>query len=513
MRLLSLLAVFLLASSLPARDEGKAVKETWDAIYFGAARAGHAHTTIRQVSRDGKPVLVATLATSLRLKRYQEVVSMGLTQRCEETLDGKVQRLGVTTKLDKGEIVQDGRVEGDTLIVQVQTGGRSIPLRLPWQADVIGLARQEDLWVGRKLAAGGEVRYKTFDPSVNAVVALSARVGDREEVLVLIDKGTPEKPRGEQVLKSLWRVTVSAEPVEVAGKKLTLPGQTLWIDDTGTTLRSDSEIPGLGKITTFRVTRGLALSDEGSPAELPDLGLSTLVKLAQPIPKAHQSSQIVYRITVKGDAMPQKAFSEDARQKPGTVRGDQFELTVRAVREPAGGDASASPGAEYLRSTHLLDSNDERIQNLAKKIVAGETDAWKKARKLERWVHDNMRPTAAVGLVKASQICTDLQGDCRQHGMLLAALCRASGVPARTAQGLVYVHDRKNGPVFGFHLWTEVWVQGQWMSLDATLGQGSVGPAHLKIGDSSWKDGEGLAPLLTLVQVLGRLQIKTVSVE
>ena len=97
--------------------------------------------------------------------------------------------------------------------------------------------------------------------------------------------------------------------------------------------------------------------------------------------------------------------------------------------------------------------------------------------------------------------------------MLTAALCRAAGVPSRTAVGLVYVDDPDRGPVFGFHMWTEVWVKGQWLGLDATLGQGGVGAAHLKIADHSWRDIQTLAPLLPVTRVLGKTRIEVVSVK
>ena len=96
---------------------------------------------------------------------------------------------------------------------------------------------------------------------------------------------------------------------------------------------------------------------------------------------------------------------------------------------------------------------------------------------------------------------------------MLAALCRAVGVPARTAVGVVYFNDREHGPAFGFHMWTEVYVRGQWLGLDATLGQGGVGPAHLKITDHSWRDVQTLAPLLPVIAVLGKLQVEVVSVK
>jgi hypothetical protein len=51
-------------------------------------------------------------------------------------------------------------------------------------------------------------------------------------------------------------------------------------------------------------------------------------------------------------------------------------------------------------------------------------------------------------------------------------------------------------------MWTEVYVRGAWVAIDATLGQGSVGPGHLKIADHSWHDTPALTPLLPLMRVL-----------
>ena len=116
-----------------------------------------------------------------------------------------------------------------------------------------------------------------------------------------------------------------------------------------------------------------------------------------------------------------------------------------------------------------------------------------------------MKGNAEVNFAPASQVLGDLKGDCRQHAMLTAALCRAAGVPARTAVGLVYADDAQRGPVLAFHMWTEVWVKGQWLMLDAVLGQGSVGAGHLKIADNSWQDIQTLAPLLPVTRVIGKV--------
>jgi transglutaminase-like putative cysteine protease len=86
--------------------------------------------------------------------------------------------------------------------------------------------------------------------------------------------------------------------------------------------------------------------------------------------------------------------------------------------------------------------------------------------------------------------------------MLSAAMCRALGVPSRTVLGLVYAPAKDGKPYLAYHMWFEVFAEGQWLPLDATLGLGGVGPGHLKIADHSWHDEKTFAPLLPVLRVL-----------
>jgi transglutaminase-like putative cysteine protease len=163
---------------------------------------------------------------------------------------------------------------------------------------------------------------------------------------------------------------------------------------------------------------------------------------------------------------------------------------------------------EYLASCYYIDSDDRRITELVQEVVGNETDPWRAALRIERWVNRNMRVDAAAPFVPASQVARSLRGDCRHYAILAAALCRAAGIPARTAVGLV-----QNGstPSLGFHLWSEVNIDGQWRGLDATLGQGGVGVAHLKVADDSWQGVRSLTPFLPAQRVLGKLSVSVIE--
>jgi hypothetical protein len=51
-------------------------------------------------------------------------------------------------------------------------------------------------------------------------------------------------------------------------------------------------------------------------------------------------------------------------------------------------------------------------------------------------------------------------------------------------------------------MWTEVYADKQWLPIDATLGQGGVGPGHIKITHHSWHDERTFAPLLPVLRSL-----------
>ena len=83
-------------------------------------------------------------------------------------------------------------------------------------------------------------------------------------------------------------------------------------------------------------------------------------------------------------------------------------------------------------------------------------------------------------------------------------------LPARVAIGLVYVESMRG---FGYHMWTETYVDGHWAALDATLAGGGIGPAHLKLAHSNLQGGSAFSCFLPVANVLGRLEIEVIEIE
>src|SRR5262249_7620906 len=158
--------------------------------------------------------------------------------------------------------------------------------------------------------------------TINLVVNTHVHVKDYEEVAVPGGKGK----------RRLLRVETKPEKVE----NVQLPTLTTWLDDNLVPGRSQVEVPGLGQMVLYRGTRDTGPAP-GQVATLTDIGISQLLKLNKRIPNPHQTTSAVFRITYKGDDDPVTTFSRDDRQEVKNVKGNTFEIHVRAVRGPKAG--------------------------------------------------------------------------------------------------------------------------------------------------------------------------------
>jgi transglutaminase-like putative cysteine protease len=487
----------VLVGVLGAAEPGDAVlRETWDAAYLQTSKAGFVHTTVRESGHNGRKVLKTEVELDLTVRRFQDTVRLRMETGTEETPAGKVTAVSMRQFLGKEQQLSlRGTVEGDTLCVKVD-GGRRLDKKVSWNDEVIGLYRQERLFRERRVKPGDRFSYLTYEPTVTAVVTTRVAVKDYEEV---------EFPGAGK--RRLLRVETKAD--KIGGVQL--PPLTVWLDSDLMPVRSQVDMPGLGMLTLYRTTRAQALRQDGTPRI--NIGVSQLIRLNRRIPRPYDTETAVYRIAIKGDTDPGTTFAQDDRQQVTSVLGNTFELRVKARRGPERTARPGEVGPEFLQSCYFINSDDAKVRELARRAVGPETDPWEKAKRIEKWVHLHMdKKNFSEAFATADHVARTLEGDCTEHAVLAAAMCRAAGVPSRAAVGLLYV-DTAQGPAFGFHMWAEVWVRGQWLPIDATLGRGYVGATHLKISDHSWHETASLTPLLPVLRVVGKAAIEVVRVD
>jgi transglutaminase-like putative cysteine protease len=130
----------------------------------------------------------------------------------------------------------------------------------------------------------------------------------------------------------------------------------------------------------------------------------------------------------------------------------------------------------YLRYTEYIDYDNESIKEKAEEITKGLQTDKEKAVALYYFVRDRIRHNAYAPLhdpdrYKASTTLREGNGFCQQKSVLLVALARAVGIPARV--GFVDVHDHLLSDsfrqmigginVFPFHGYAELFIDGKWV--------------------------------------------------
>jgi len=153
----------------------------------------------------------------------------------------------------------------------------------------------------------------------------------------------------------------------------------------------------------------------------------------------------------------------------------------------------------YLQPEFNIEVDDPEIRRRARKIAGGEQDPVRVARRLLAWVYVKIEKRPVMAVPSAREVLKTRVGDCNEHAVLLTALLRASGIPARLCAGLVYAKGK-----FYYHAWTECWL-GQWISMDATLNQIPADATHIVLARGSLKNQTAI------IALMGKLKIKVLD--
>lgn len=477
----------------PPPDEvgGHITQEIWDAYSMQGTRIGFARTTFADVEENGQKLLRIHNYLRTRMMRAGQPVEQTLAFTTWETAAGKLVRFDSKMTAGPGEVVATGEVRGDELAIEMNTLGKTEASTIPWKAEWGGFFAPDQSLRSSPMQPGETRTVTALLPLVNA---------PGETRLTAIDYETVKLPAGEARLLRIESV------MHLAGQAIET---TLWVDEQGETQKS--LVASLGQ-EVFRTTKEDALRQPAAAAGF-DLLVASTVPLVAPLENAPHTKRVVYRAHMKSGKLGD-VFANCLSQRVKAIDDQTAEITVIAIRpdQPAKLDATiAPPNDDDRQPNSLIQSDDPAVIALAKQIAPGEADAWKLACALEKHVDETIeKKNFTQAFATAAEVARSLEGDCTEHAVLLAALCRARGLPARVAFGLVYYPPQQG---FAYHMWNEVWINDRWVPLDATLGLGGIGGDHLKLDDSSLAGASAYTAMLPVIQVFGRLELEVVSAE
>ena len=454
-------------------------------------RIGYARSLVEPVERDGEKLVRAVVETHMTIKRFGQTLRIATTLHTEESLSGDLRRFTFEMANPPAAPTRTvGVVDGGELAIENEVNGRKVPSTRKWDSEAKSPVFQDRLLREKPLKPGESQSFKAYMPEFGKVATIKI-VAEKEEDVQLLD--------GQSARALKLRVTQSLVPGLVT---------VAWVNAKGESLKTSASVLGTDMVT-YLVSRDEAL--KAVDLQELDLAVSTLIKV-KPITGVYERKEITYKIHIP-DQDPVEFIAEGDAQSVKKIDDHTVELTIRALPIPEETEPSESPGKEFLQASEFLQSEDANVQKHAE-AAAGDAKAPAEiARAMEKYVRNTLnKKNFSTALASAAEVAKNLEGDCTEHAVLLAAMLRAKQIPSRVAVGIVYVELNKQ-PSFGGHMWTEAWLNGKWVPLDGTLGRGGTRAGHIKLGDSSFSD-DNATPISTfapLMLAIGSLQIEVVE--
>lgn len=457
----------------------KHCKTHWFGLYLRGKKLGYAQMGCRVTKWKATIVLERTSRMVMQAQLYTTAV------RLEST---SVTRFdAVSGEMLLYDYVMTGAQQHKTLRVERKTDGWHVrrtykagAIRKPVEKKILKTVRSNlgngepavsALLIDGKLKPGARYRFIEFDPE---------DAQDRDSAVQLLNTQT----------RSLRGVKVKLHKLEMLEMHRRLRGVTV-VDAEANWL--DGLLQG-----TIRIRREEKAMAKRVDPNAGDFGLGVVIKAKMNVKKPG----LVTMLKLQMDGFLPTALTETKRHKLEKKGAKRAILTI--TRESVANlptmtlPVTNKLYAKALKATHNIEAKHADIRALAKRAVGGEKNAFKAARKINRFVFGYLRKSLSTNLDSALAIARARAGDCTEHARLMVALCRAVGLPAREVGGVTYVPDLGG---FGYHAWVEVWV-GRWITSDPSWNELPANATHIQMGgpnDVQW------------IGTLGALKIKVLG--
>lgn len=461
------------------------------AVFMEGKKAGYARNE-RAVS-DGK--VITTSEVKLTISRAGIPLTVTMISESIETTDGKpisfksVQDLGLMKMEVSGKMQPNGKVA----LVNSSVGSQQKSV-IDWPEGALMAEGLRLLQESKGLKEGTEYSYTIFEPSM--ATALSART-----------------------------VVGTTKPVDLLGRVVNL-----------TEITNVISMPGMGEIsTTSYINEDFKLQKDIMPimniniemvacAKEFALGKNDVVELIgkmfvdSPVTLKNLESveSITYHLAPLADA--KMTIPTNDNQQVHMSEDGKVVLIVKPISALAGVKfpykGEDEEALEALKPTQFVQSDHEEIIELARRAVGKAKDAAEAVDKIEAFVADYVADkNLSVGYASAVEVARSKQGDCTEHAVLTAALCRAVGIPAQVVTGLAYVGEwRAMESGFGGHAWNQAYIGGKWIGLDAAFrgtGRGGYDAGHIALAAGNGDPGD----FFSLVTTMGQFEFEKIEIK
>lgn len=491
-----LTVVALSLAARPALGDGEGSGERWYIVQMQGQRAGW----MREAAATAEGQIRSESEMSLTIKRGDLGIKIKVESRFVETEDGKPVSMRSVMQLGALPTTTEYTFKPDGVEVATFSGKAKEPTSTQTQPLPTGewlTPRAAERKFEAAIAAGEkEISLRSVDPLTGLKPITTTHTLVERTALEVIGKTVP-------ALK--WKSIADAYPDLVS---------TAFTDEQGAALRTETDVGGI-KLTVIRADKDLAKAK----LDPPELLMSTLIRPDRPIENPRTLRRAVYTLTSTGEKLPDIVSVGAQRfERTGETTGRITVDLDRVAAAPEGEVADAS----FTDCSSMVSCDDEDVKRLAREALKkagldGDTlapAAAERAEALRAFVYRYInKKSLGVGFASAAEVADTRTGDCSEHGVLLAALLRANGIPARVVSGLVYVDGfAGEQTVFGYHMWAqallEVDGQKRWVDLDAALSADEPSDAtHIALAPTSLSEDDTTNSLVKLAPLIGTLKI------
>jgi hypothetical protein len=459
-------------AALGALPEGAAPEQDeWFGVFQSDRKIGYAHRVVAR-TKQGWAFQEDSAFTLAMLGTVQNLQTT-MSAETDESYGLDSFRFGLISPA--ASFAATGKSERDKLVVQYGSSGQENRIDIPLKEPI-------------NLPSTLRPRLVRADapPGTQYVASVFSPLSMKNEPITLVLEG-PETINGPDGPVETVRISEKHQGIQTSA----------WLAKDGTVIREQGT---LGFVLQRAKSRDDALAGISSAAPI-DLVMKTRIPVDRPIADARERTSLTLRM--KGGASAHVP-DDPPRQR---VKSELLEIvrepaphTAASGMPPRGADAPAI--AAYTDPSPFVESDDPAIVSLARSIVGDEQDPVAAARKLVTWVHRNVAKEPALTVPSAREVAKSLRGDCNEHAVLLTALARAVGIPARVVAGAVYGELGDAGEDgFYYHAWSELWLGG-WVSADAVFDQMPADATHVKLIEG------GPERHMALAEIIGQLEFE-----
>lgn len=476
-----LYALAFAAAAMGAEGKGET---QYMAVFLDGKKIGYAQN-MREVA-GGK--VTTTTMMEMTMGRVGVPITIRQKETGVETEDGKP--LGFSSTQDMGLTATkvEGTVADGQIKLTVTTGEQSQTKTLEWPKDALLMEGVRLLSLKKGLKEGTTYGFRMFSPTFLQAMDAELAIGSVKEVDLL-----------GRVVKLTEVKTFTKAPTG----ELKMTG---YVDEQMNVKKVVSAIMGMS-MEMVACDKEFALSKN----DVTDFFTQLLLTSPEPIDPTAAKSITYTLVPTKPDK--KLSFPDTDGQSAKAGENGSVILEVRPASGAAGatfpytGDDKGALAA--LKPTRYVQSDNRKIIELAKKAVGDTKDAAEAVKRIEDFVAGYInRKDLSVGYASAVEVAESKQGDCTEHAVLAAALCRALGIPAQVVSGVAYVPSfggKKD--VFGPHAWVQAYVGGKWVGLDAAMRGYSAAHITLAVGDGEPSDFFGM------INTFGYFKIAKVEVR